>query len=490
MKYQGNIKKILLIQPPWYCLQGILSQNIHLGVCYIGAVLEQDGYNVKIINGETSFVSHYQNEKISIDLEHYFNRLRPDFDAFQCIFKYVDDFDPDVIGMSFLSPASGAAYITSNGIKDKYPDKILIAGGVHATIIADDVILNGKFDFAVRGEGEETIKELIKVLSAGEDYQYLKGISYRHNGKVCHNQHRDMIKNLDDVPFPAYHLIHNFNNISVRDTIGGIITSRGCPFKCNYCATSSLWSRKVRFRSGENIIEELQYHKKHYNLSRTRFQDDTFTLNHENVRKICNKLRLLKIKWSCDTTINCLSKDLMGAMKMAGCYQINIGIESGNREIQKAIRKNLDFDLLEKIVKVAQKAGIIVLGYFLIGFPDETEDMVNDTINLMRKIKVDVPLWSILTIYPGTEMWTLAEQKGILPGKIDWSKHFHHTSYIRLSDKISDKRYKEILLNLEKEIERDYFNLTKRVYRLYKSYSIREILFLLYKKFKVHFPKH
>ncbi|MFH0892343.1 MAG: radical SAM protein [Candidatus Falkowbacteria bacterium] len=447
--------KILLIQPPWYGFQNISSSRVYLGLAYIGAVLEKTGDQILILNGETFFKKITGGEeKITVDEESYHRNLNPEHYVFDDIVKTGLEFKPELIGISLMTANSTAGYILAKKLKKALPGVTLIAGGVHPTLLPEEPIAKGGFDIVVRGEAEETIVELAGALKQNKLLDSIAGISYKKDDKITDNPARPFIKNLDALPFPAFHLVHNLEK--QLSSCKGIISSRGCPFECNYCASKLLWTRAVRFRSAANVVAEIKDRHDKLGISNFSFHDDTFTLNKKYVEEFCGLVSALdfKISWHCDTRGDTLDYPLLKKMKKAGCRHIYLGLESGSPKIQKMIKKNLSTDKVKNAVNAARRAGVETTLYFMAGFPEETEEDILLSLKAMQEINPDHTIWSILTPYPGTDIWNLAESKGLVNRNTDWSNYFHHYNQGNIFGGITKETWDRLIVRVFAEQEK------------------------------------
>ncbi|MBN1765724.1 MAG: B12-binding domain-containing radical SAM protein [Sedimentisphaerales bacterium] len=419
--------KILLIQPPWYGFQNIVSRRLYLGLAYLAAILKENGCQVSILNGE-SFFDNIEpvEESVLINRDDYLHNISASHEVYQKIMKVLTEFDPELVGISFMTANAPVAYRLADRIKQYRDDLPLIAGGVHPTLLPDEPLHKGYFDYVVRGEGEQVLLELVNAIKQEADTTNIAGISCKRNGRIIHNEPRPYLKNLDEISFPAFHLLHEVE--SQPDACNGITATRGCPFECNFCASSLMWSRKVRFRSADNIVAEIEDRYRRLGITSFSFHDDTFTLRPALVEETCRKMLKLDfpIQWHCDTRGDTLSPDLLKLMYQAGCRHIYLGLESGSPGIQKQIKKNLSTEKVHSAVKMARRAGIITTVYFMAGFPDETEQDIRQSINVMKKLNPDRVIWSIVTPYPGTALWEEAEKRGLVNEDTNWEHFFHH----------------------------------------------------------------
>ncbi len=306
----------------------------------------------------------------------------------------ITDFRPDIIGITATTPSFQRALEITGKLK-KSSNATVVMGGVHATFNPEEALLGGA-DIVVRGEGEKTFSELIDL----KDLEKIDGISYRENGRFVHNPDRALIKDLDDIPFPAhdYFRIENYKIMS-------IISARGCPYSCAYCSATRFWKNQVRYRSTKNVLEELKrIAEMGFNL--VRFMDSTFTLDKKRVLEICDMIKDedLDIKWSCETRADHLDDEILRAMSTSGCNLICMGIDSASQEILERCDRKVDVAVMEAAFEKARKYKIPVRAYITFGLPGETERSVKQTIKFLYKVRPRQILMSLATAYPGTDL--------------------------------------------------------------------------------------
>ena len=256
---------------------------------------------------------------------------------------------------------------------------------------------------------------------------------------------RPFIKNLDEIPFPAFHLLQNLEPQQLY--CKGITASRGCPFECTYCASKLIWTRQIRFRSPENVAAEIKDRHRKFGITSFSFQDDTMTLDHRFVEKLCRLINDFdfRIIWQCDTRGDTLDFDLLKLMKKSGCIHIRIGLESGSPKIQAMIKKRIKTDKVKAVLQMARTVGIETTVYFMVGFPDETEADIKLSIEIMKKLNPNHTIWSILTPFPGTETWAIAEKRGLVNKNSNWDTFFHHFNQGSIFKTITDEKWNEML---------------------------------------------
>jgi len=381
-----------------------------LGVGYLASSLEQDGHEVHIIDAHVENLS--------------WGRLR----------ERLKKISPSVVGFSFTTENRFEAFRLIEQVKKAFPQVITIAGGPHVTPTAIDSLENiPSLDLVVRGEGEATMAELAHYLEKGKDYSEVLGLSYRRNGEVRNNPPRPFIEDLDSLPFPAWHLMpwDKYNFIIEVPGKGkvkhaNIMTSRGCPFSCNFCATQNSWGRKFRARSPENILQEIKLLVANYGVRGIWFFDDAFTPNRQRVWDICEALieAKLNLSWFCEVRVDTVDKELLQKMKEAGCYCVAFGVESGSQRIlDQVIGKKISLQQVKDVTQWCNELGIKTNPFFIFSHPEETEEDIEQTMKMMRSWppNSDISL-SLLHIYPGTRLEATAREKGILPSDFSWAK--------------------------------------------------------------------
>lgn len=425
------MKRILLVAPPFYRLMGSHYNGLHLGIAYIAAVLKEHGHWVSIYNADYVGTSDYLNQKQLF--EHYSSYKAILSDLAHPIWGEIRDkissFTPDLVSITMLTANYKAAKNIAKIAKGLDGNIKVVVGGAHPTLDADETLVEEDFDYAIRGEGELTLLELAN----GRDEAEIEGLSFKKNDKWVHNRDRPFIPDLDALPFPCR---DSFLNDTKYMDFGYIITGRGCPFSCSYCASPQLWHRTVRFRSVSNVIKELEYLQMNHNSSVVHFADDTFTLNRNRAKEICRQIieRQLKISWICDTRADCLDRELIALMKKSGCCRLKIGVESGSDTILKRVRKNITTEQVRNVVYLIKEQALPLTIYLMAGFPGETNEDLQQTINFARELDAEYYSLSILAPYYGTEIWNDLEKSGNKPDKEHWDYFYHQSQEMLLNN--------------------------------------------------------
>lgn len=362
------------------------------GIMYLAAMLEKHKVEVNII--DTSFNQNW-------------NTLK----------RNLQEIKPDFVGISSVTPMIADAFKVAELAKKLDPGCTTILGGPHATVVQ---VVNPHIDFCVCGEGEATFLELIKQVEAEGDLSKVKGIYYKDRDDLIRTLPRPPIEDLSELPFPAWHLLPTTEQyFKVNGRCGMLIASRGCPFNCTYCQPTlrMLFGSKVRFRNPENVVDEIEMLVKHYNIKEFFFHDDTFTFNKSWVKELCDLIieRDIRLPWGCNSRVNTVTRELLKTMKKTGCTQLSIGVESGSQEIlDKALRKGIKLSEVRSAFKLCKEEGIDTKAFLMLGSPFETRESLRSTVQLIREIKPDRIDISRTTPLPGSDLFTMSKQLGIL----------------------------------------------------------------------------
>jgi len=322
--------------------------------------------------------------------------------------------DADVIGLTAMTPTINTARVIAQYIKGAHPGLPIVLGGAHTTLLPEETLAFApEIDILVRGEGEDTIIDLLNTIEHKESPGNIPGISFRKDSEVVNNPPRPGYADLDSLPFLAYHLLP-WQRYRPHPPHGrafpfaAIITSRGCPYQCSYCS-KPIFGNKFRGQSPERVVEELIYHESRFGIKEFAFYDDVFTLDKKRAHAIADEIisRGLKIQWTCETRVNLVDSELLNHIKQAGCYSIAYGIESGSPEVLKTLQKDITIEQAEEAVRLSREAGLKTVGYFMIGSPGESPETIKRTVEFAKKLKLDFAQFAITTPFPGTRLHEL-----------------------------------------------------------------------------------
>lgn len=389
----AHLKKIILVNPYASYAKGTNNATVYppMGLAYIASVLEKHGHQCHIIEAG---IHHYSNDDIV---------------------QQIQQWNPDLIGITSNIVTAKAAVELGTIIKKIFPNIILVFGGPYATAQPSFILTTTKANVVVRGEGEVTI---LDVLSHYPKLASIKGISYRKRSHIYHNIDRELIQDLDTIPFPAYHLLPPLSLYKSRNRaspIGCLLSSRGCPYQCIYC-NSNIFGKRFRMRSADNVVSEIELLVHTYNVKQIDILDDNFTLNIERAEKIFTKIiqRGISVLFNFQNGIRAdkLTPRLARKMKRAGVYKVGIGVESGDIRIQKIIKKSLSLIKVVQAARILRKEDIIVTCFFMIGLPGEDEVSLNNTINFAIKVNPHLANFSVVVPLPQTELYHMIETQG------------------------------------------------------------------------------
>jgi anaerobic magnesium-protoporphyrin IX monomethyl ester cyclase len=385
----------------------------------------------------------------------------------------VRSFHPDIIGISATTPS----YLRTAKVAMKLKEEIgvpIIIGGAHVTSLPLETMSDPVFDYGVMGEGELTALELLETIEVGKDLCNVKGITYRDktSNEVKITPRREYIKNLDSLPFPDRDSLpplseyHPSQSSYRRLPLGTIISSRGCPHHCIFC-DRSVFGNLYRERSAPNIVDEMELLISKHHAREIRFWDDTFNLHPIRVLQICKEIqdRKLDIEWSCVARVANMSQDILHAMKKAGCWQVDYGVESGNPDILKSIHKGITMDLVRRAVHLSRKNGLRVRAFFMLGLPGETEETMQQTIDFAKSLDLDVAVFHITTPLPGTELFKIAKERGELSQDVAWDKYLM----------FSAEELPYVTKTLTKELVQEYSRKAYREFYLRPRYILGQV---------------
>lgn len=385
------------------------QQMLPLGLAWIASYLEKFGYSARIID---------------LNVE--------DVDVRSLIVKE----RPLVVGISGTTESRFESFRIARIVKEVDPAIWTVYGGPHASFTARDVLVNiPAIDVVAIGEGERTMLELVRTVECKHpDFSGVLGIAYRRDDKIYQTPLRPRILDLDVLPLPARHLLDMERydlRMSFLDTKGDqIITARGCPFSCSFCSASALWGKSYTMRSSENVIGEIKSVADRYGVKGLKFFDSTFTVNKMHVLSICQGFEregLNRMPWECEIRADTVDRQLLAAMRNAGCYYIKIGLESASERVLKRINKRITVDHVERTLNLANELGLRTFVFFTWGHPGETVEDMNKTLELSRKWRGRISAIGGPTpvkIYPGTAVEKYAKKIGCLPKGFSWSKQF------------------------------------------------------------------
>ncbi|MCD6461228.1 MAG: radical SAM protein [Thermoplasmata archaeon] len=379
-----------------------------LGLMYLASVLEREGHEVMILDAEAKGLS--MEETVSRTLE----------------------WRPELVGVGPTTPEMTMANDFLERIKNDGGEVVTVAGGFHPSALPEETLERfPSIDFVIKGEGEYTLAELVSHLESGKPgLGEIDGLYYRENGTIRKNRPREPILHLDELPFPARHLIDPEEYLMpvpqeglVRNTM--IQTSRGCPYRCIFCYRSKD-PANLRARSPENVLDELQEAVEKYSVRSVFFADDTFTFSKKRTEKIVEGMmeRGIDIRWYCLARADTVDEELLRKMKKAGLVELSMGVETGNQKMLDMVGKHTTLEKYREAYRIAKKVGVVTRGSFIIGLPYETRETIRQTIDFAKSLDLDAAFFNIATPYPGSVLGDMAFRgEGLRALTNDWEEY-------------------------------------------------------------------
>ena len=413
-----NVSKIMFLTPRYTLFKNDVRRCVTpLGLAYLGAYLEREGYEVKILD--------VANEG--------YNNIKPncEFITFglndEEIKEKIKEFQPDIVGVSciFSTQAENAKEILKL-VKEIDSEIFTMIGGSHPTYDLLNVLDKNYVDFVVMGEGELPVSQLLLALNEGKDLSKIGGLAYKSNGNKIINTNKQYVENLDELAFPARHLLNMDMYFKINapqnpypqgKRVAQIITSRGCSAKCVFCTTTNFWGNRHRGRSAEKVIEEIKEMKEKYNIDEIQITDDNFTLNKERAMQILEGIKNLNLYWCAPQGIAvwALDEELLEKMKESGCYQLTFAVESGNQKVlNEIVKKPLNLQKVKPLVKKAKELGIKVHSFAICGLPGETIENMQETYDFVKNCNFDSASFFVATPLIGSELLETCKREGCL----------------------------------------------------------------------------
>ena len=454
--------KTLLVSPPFRRFMSDTITTAHrfpLGLGYIAAVLEQAGYPVEIYDADLSpkTVYHTELSRAQIDEDRHEQLdalLNLDHEVWQEVEALIREKKPDIVGVTSKYIILPAAHTVAQIAKKINKEVIVVFGGPGATTVTEQVLQDDHVDFVVRGEGEQTMAELVNLLhSSKPDFHKIDGLSFKEDGRIINNRSRAVVKDIDTLPYPAKHLLIYADQLpdTFYKTIhGDIITSRGCPYACTFCAVKVVWDgRSVRVRGAEEVVKEILHRKERYGTENFILWDDYFTINRKRVVEICNLLieKRANINWICYVRANSIDPELLALMKQAGCVEVQVGVESGSNRILKEIHKGITVEQTQKVAEMINEAGLSWVAFLLMGIPGETKEEMAATMALLPKLAPTKALLSAFQPYPGTPLHAKLKAEGRLEVDDPLFTDYYY------GDTMSKEEFRDLFLDYSKQVE-------------------------------------
>jgi anaerobic magnesium-protoporphyrin IX monomethyl ester cyclase len=391
--------RVLLINPPskgiYYRLGLVLPP---LGLAYLAELVRRRGHPVEILD-------------LNVDRQ---------------ALASLDWSQWDLVGISGDTSRHPEALSIARQAKEA--GRTVVMGGYHVTFMDEDTLRTGVVDYVVRGEGENIFPDLVDCLASGGNPAQIRGLSFLVEGQVFRTPDAPPVEDLDSLPFPARDLLpmHKYrkSHLSGR-RLTSVITSRGCPYNCFFCSSSSFAGRRWRARSTKNVVDEIEHIRTKYDFGAIAFLDDNFTLSPQRVQEICREMvrRGVDVFWWCFSRVDTIVRHerMVEEMAKAGLKMVFLGLESASEAMLQAYKKGFSVDVAAKAVKILKNYGVRVWGSFILGGLNETKEAIRQTVEYARWLNPDIAEFSILTPFPGTELFRRAQAENRI-ATYDWSR--------------------------------------------------------------------
>jgi len=437
--------KALLVIPSHEKVYGMKMAPAYppLGVLYIASVLIGRGVEVGILDADA--------DKMSID----------------DILSEIEHFDPAIVGITATTPTMNEAKGIAEVIK-RHRDIPIILGGIHPTLNPEECIAWPCFDFVIKGEGETTIGELADVLKAGTGaFETVKGIYYKKNGSSHFTGERELIADLDTIPFPARHLLRNISCYKPPDAeklpVASIMTTRGCPGRCTYCCTKNIFKDRYRMRGIDNVLEEIELLISRFKVKEIHIADDAFNSNKRRTLSLCEAIAKksypVNFEFLNGLRADTLDDDMLDAFRSIGVKNVGFGVESADRDILKHVKKSIMPEDVERAMRISKKKGFKTWLFFMIGLPGETEETIKRTIEFAKDVDPDFAKFLIFKPFPGSDIFDEINGAGLIDDK-DYDHYGVYTPPVHNLPSLS----KADLVSWQKKAFREFYFRPKKIW--------------------------
>jgi radical SAM superfamily enzyme YgiQ (UPF0313 family) len=439
--------RVLLINP-FYPISETPSPP--LGLAYLASALSEAGIKVKILD---LVVFPYSRAVLE---------------------NLLQNFQPQLVGLTAVTMTFDNALGVVRDIKRMNPNIYTVMGGPHVTFCARDTLQkHAELDIIVLGEGERTIVDLAQTLDGNRNWNRVNGIAYRQGSEICFTAPREPIADLNELPDPARGLLPLGRYRALGMPIS-LTTSRGCPFKCIFCVGRKMVGSRVRYRNPHKVVDEMEYLAT-LNFHQINIADDLFTANRKHCLAVCDEIvnRRLKLKWTSFARVDTVSENILTKMKAAGCSAVSFGIETGNPQILKTIKKGITREQVVKAVNMCRRTGVTPFASFILGLPGETPQTIKETMDFGEQLK-ELGLsygFHLLAPFPGTEVREKSDQYGIRILTDDWSQ-YHANRAIVETPAVDRQTLDKIVMDWEDEYNQLLADIQKRM--LKKTASAQE----------------
>ncbi|MDP3766293.1 MAG: radical SAM protein [Nanoarchaeota archaeon] len=459
--------KVVLLSPPGEIEKTIgkyfkkfATSTPPLGLAYIAATLLKGGHDIKVIDAYAEGIN------------------------FEETCKRVINEKPDAVAVTVVTPNAPISHKIAARIKHSLPNTYILFGGAHPSIKIKETLEDKSVDFVVKGEGELVFPELLSALQNNDDIKKIKGVSFREDGEIVINPDKEILENLDELPYPAWELFPMqfyvpYPHWFLKTPFFPMLTSRGCVFRCNYCSLTTL-GRKRRARDPMKVVDEIEWLVNKFGAREIMFMDPMFPFNKKHDMKIFDEIirRGLnkKIVWISETRVTHVDEESLKKMYESGCRRIAYGAESGVQELLDNVKKDQTVEQIRRAFAATKKAKIDIIAYMMLGLPGETKELSLQTIKFAKEIEPEFVKFNLTIPFPGTELYDTALEQG----KLRHNDYAQFTSLSGLADSdpiyVPDGYSVEELKKIQKRAYREYYLRPKILIKhLFKLRSFRDV---------------
>lgn len=423
-----------------------------ISLAQIASVLEGRGLTVKVTDASAEEIDEKRLEEILLA------------------------FSPDVLMINTSTPSIDHDLTMATFAKRVLPSIVTVAFGIHVSELPEACMkAEEALDFILHNEPEHTAAELTEILQTSRDFSKVLGITYRDKDRIITNPPRPYIKDLDALPFPAWHLvdIHRYVLPYSRRPYLKVTPARGCPYQCVFCVAQGYYGRRLRMRTVESVLAELKYDIQRYGVNDFFFWTETFTMNRNFVIELCRRMQEenLGIRWVCNSRVDTIDAEMLSAMKAAGCWMISYGVESSSQEILDRSKKGITVEQIEEACRMTRKAGIQMTAHIVFGLPGDTPKSIRDTVRFAKKMGFDYAQFYCATPWPGTELYEMAKEYGWLIPEAPWADYEQNKSVLNYDGLTADA-----VVRLRQEGFRSFYLYPLTIWRtLFKIRSLNEL---------------
>ncbi|OKY77688.1 MAG: Radical SAM superfamily enzyme [Candidatus Methanohalarchaeum thermophilum] len=428
---------ILLIHPStneelyFRKILGLVTEPI--GLEYIAASLDSEKHEIDIIDLRTDSISEKE------------------------LIKTTNEKEVDIVGIYLATYKAKSGLNILKKIKKHDKEIKTVCGGPHSSLKSKEIIKKSYVDFVVFGEGERSFPKLVKCLEENEDLHDIEGITFKNSDEIVENDAENLIKDLDSIPFPDRRHIKPKNYRLMNSmTVSSIISSRGCPFCCNYCTTPAIFGKELRTRSAFNVVEEIEEINKKYDTDLIMFLDDNFALKEDRIWDICDEIdeRNLDITWGCASGgFSDVDEGLIKRMKQTGFRVVNYNLDTGSKKSIENMDRDLSLKEAKEELKRFEEFDLVRILNIVLGFPGEDKEDIKESIELAKDIGAEFPLFFLPTPYPGTDFYETAKRQNLIK-ELNWEKYNTYnpvleSEYLDIEEikELYNQAYKETYLN-------------------------------------------